>query len=263
MQSGFAEGQVVGNRDARQGTFTDFRAKKAARFDSRIGLGGSATAESAVNVTPTLSLTGVSQFGVRMRGAASSGATTEFNQFSAEGVTQAAAFTVPVVRGYYAKNVTKGAGSTITTQIGVDVEDLTSGTNNYAYRGQVSFGANKFNLRMDGTAINYFAANLLLGTLTDGMTAGGSLAVAQDFAHRGTKVGFYNTAPIVKPAVAGNKATVSPTANLLFALNSLGIITDNTTYTPVALPAAATDPATTMALVNAIRTLLINAAMAT
>ncbi len=42
--------------------------------------------------------------------------------------------------------------------------------------------------------------SVMVGTTTDGMTAGGSLAIAQDLAHRGTHLGFYNTAPVHKGA---------------------------------------------------------------
>jgi hypothetical protein len=39
-----------------------------------------------------------------------------------------------------------------------------------------------------------------IGTATDGMTAAGSLAIAQDLAHRGTLAGFFNIAPAVRPS---------------------------------------------------------------
>jgi hypothetical protein len=150
LQAGFAEGQVVGNRDPRPGQFTDLRAKKAARFDQRIGVG--ANHDTAATITADL-----------------------------------------------------------------------QGVATYVFRGKALAGAGKYNLYMDGTAINYLAGNLLLGTTTDGMTAGGSLAVAKDFAHRGTLIGFYNTAPVARPA----------------------------------LPAPATDLASALTLVNAIRAALI------
>lgn len=229
LQAGFAEGQTVGNRDPRPGQFTDLRAKRAARFDQRIGIGAAPTTDNALNIATNASTTSTSQAGVRVRSTASSAATAEFDQFSAEGATQAATFTVAAVRGFRVKNATKGAGSTITAQMGVDVDDLTSGTANYAYRGRVLTGASKYNLYMDGTAVNYLAANLLLGTLTDGMTAGGSLAVAQDLAHRGTKVGFFNTAPATKPTVTGSRGGNAALASLLTALASLGILIDSTT----------------------------------
>lgn len=257
LQAGFADGQVVGNRAQRQGGFTTLRAKKDARMDRRLGVGGAASTDSAVNVVTNGSTTGVAQYGVRMRSTASNAATTEFNQFSAEGGTQAAVFTCATVRGYRARNVTKGAGSTVTLQVGVDVDDLTSGTTNYGYRGQVLAGLNKFNLYIDGTAINYLGANLLIGTTADGMTAGGSLAVAQDFAHRGAKAGFYNTAPIAKPTVSGNQSSTNAVQNIATALASLGLITNVTTFAPASVGGAATDLATAITLVNAMRSALI------
>lgn len=61
------------------------------------------------------------------------------------------------------------------------------------------------------------AGNCLLGTTTDGMTAGGSLAIAQDLAHRGTKCGFNNAAP-VGPRVSGGTL-----AGVISGLVALGL----------------------------------------
>lgn len=71
--------------------------------------------------------------------------------------------------------------------------------------------------------------NLLVGTTTDGMTTGGSLAVAQDLAHRGTKAGFFNTAPAAKPTVNGSKGANAALTSLMTALAGLGLVTDSTT----------------------------------
>lgn len=61
--------------------------------------------------------------------------------------------------------------------------------------------------------------NVMIGTTTDGMTAAGSLAIAKDLAHRGTKVGFYNTTPITK------QTGVAVTAGAIHAaLVALGLI---------------------------------------
>jgi hypothetical protein len=73
------------------------------------------------------------------------------------------------------------------------------------------------------------AGSLLLGTTTDGMTASGSLAIAQDLAHRGTKAGFFNTAPASKPTVTGSRGGNAALASLLTALAGLGLLTDSTT----------------------------------
>lgn len=72
------------------------------------------------------------------------------------------------------------------------------------------------------------AGSLLIGTSTDGMTANGSLAIAQDLAHRGTKAGFYNTTPIAKPTASGSRGSNAALASLLTALANLGLITDST-----------------------------------
>ncbi|MBN2389884.1 MAG: hypothetical protein JXR84_04130 [Anaerolineae bacterium] len=74
------------------------------------------------------------------------------------------------------------------------------------------------------------AGNLLIGTTTDGMTAGGSLAIAKDLAHRGLYAGFYNTAPITKPTVSGARDDPEAAlASLLTAVANLGMITNSTT----------------------------------
>ena len=61
--------------------------------------------------------------------------------------------------------------------------------------------------------------NVLIGTFTDGMTNGGSVAIAKDLAHRGTKAGFYNTAPAAKPTGVAVTA-----AGIHAALVTLGLI---------------------------------------
>jgi hypothetical protein len=55
--------------------------------------------------------------------------------------------------------------------------------------------------------------NVLIGTTTNGMTTHGSLAIAQDLAHRGSYAGFYNTTPVAKPAaITAAVTTVTHTA---------------------------------------------------
>ena len=52
----------------------------------------------------------------------------------------------------------------ITNLIGLDIADLTQGTNNYGIRSAVSSGGNKYNLYLSGTANNYIAGNVGIGT---------------------------------------------------------------------------------------------------
>ena len=58
-----------------------------------------------------------------------------------------------------------GAG-TLTNNFGISVADMTNGTNNYGIRTLVSSGSNKFNIYASGTADNYFAGDVGIGTNT-------------------------------------------------------------------------------------------------
>lgn len=78
--------------------------------------------------------------------------------------TAAATFTLADLYNFRATNATKGAGSTITDQHGLQIDDLTSGTNNYGITSLVSSGTNKWNIYASGTAANYFAGNVGIGT---------------------------------------------------------------------------------------------------
>jgi hypothetical protein len=81
---------------------------------------------------------------------------------------------------------------------------------------------------VDAATING-SGNLLVGTSTDGMTTNGSVAIAQDLAHRGTKAGFYNTSPVAKQTVTGSRGGNAALASLLTSLANTGLITDSTT----------------------------------
>jgi hypothetical protein len=72
------------------------------------------------------------------------------------------------------------------------------------------------------------SGSVLLGTTVDGMTASGSLAIAQDLAHRGSKAGFFNATPITKPTATGSRGGNAALASALTALANLGLITDGT-----------------------------------
>ncbi|OPZ74491.1 MAG: hypothetical protein BWY79_02097 [Actinobacteria bacterium ADurb.Bin444] len=119
-------------------------------------------------------------------------------------------------------------GGTNTFYYGLTVEPVTGPTYIYGIRSRIAADTNRWNLYVDGTATNYLAGNVLVGTTTDGMTAGGSLAIAKDLAHRGTLVGFYNTTPAAKPTVTGSRGGNAALASLLTALATLGLVTDNT-----------------------------------
>jgi hypothetical protein len=127
----------------------------------------------------------------------------------------------PCTNGYGLYVATAGYGGTQFTNVyGIDIQNQFAGVNQYGISSRLASGANKWNLYISGTAINYLAGNLLLGTTTDGMTAAGSIAIAKDLAHRGTKAGFYNITPVTRPtAYTQTYATASKTVPAATASN--------------------------------------------
>jgi hypothetical protein len=79
--------------------------------------------------------------------------------------TQAASFTLVNFKHYNASVNSIGAGSTITRQYGFNVDSSCVGaTNNFGFVGSIPSAANNWNLYMDGTANNYLACSLGIGT---------------------------------------------------------------------------------------------------
>jgi hypothetical protein len=57
-----------------------------------------------------------------------------------------------------------GAGASLTNQYGFVVDPLTSGTNNYGFYSDIASGSNRWNFFANGSAANYFAGNVGVGT---------------------------------------------------------------------------------------------------
>jgi hypothetical protein len=74
-------------------------------------------------------------------------------------------YTIGAVYSYYAVQGTFDADSTVTTQHGYYVaSSLTGATNNYAFTGLLASGTGRYNLYMNGTAQNYIAGNVGIGS---------------------------------------------------------------------------------------------------
>lgn len=96
--------------------------------------------------------------------------TTGFNAFisAPNPLTQAAVFTLPFIYHFRANNAVLGAGSTLTNQYGFRAANLTAGTNNYAFIGEVnSTASGQWNCYMSGLAPNHFAGEVRIGSTTD------------------------------------------------------------------------------------------------
>lgn len=107
--------------------------------------------------------------------------------------------------------ITNDTTSTETAQIGAFGSVNLGGTPTITYlylSAMASPAYNNANLYLFNAT-----GNVGICTTTDGMTSGGSLAIAKDLAHRGTKVGFYNATPITQPS-----------GDIIAALGNLGAV---------------------------------------
>lgn len=71
---------------------------------------------------------------------------------------------------FYAMQALNFAGGTLTNWRGFYCEPSTAATNNYAFQGQIASGTGRYNLYMDGTADNYLAGSLGIGTVVNSAT---------------------------------------------------------------------------------------------
>lgn len=187
---------INGNVSAANGTFTSSNVSGTANVSTlivtgnetvngNVTLGDASTDTVTVNgymgvgITPSPNvgvltrpsgLTTTTQIGVLGGVLASSAATTLVAGVYGEGRTAATAFTVSDLAALYANNTTRGAGSTITSQHGLYIADQTQATGTGANQGNfgitslVTSGSNKWNIYASGTAQNYFAGNVGVGT---------------------------------------------------------------------------------------------------
>ena len=128
-------------------------------------LGIGTTTLTGYTVAIGKSITGAgTSIGVYQTGTVQSDVTSSAFGFRNDLNTQAATFTLPVYTHYAANQSTIGAGTTLTTQIGFSAGTFTGGANVFGFRGQVAAASGRYNLYMDGTAQNYFAGNVGIGT---------------------------------------------------------------------------------------------------
>jgi hypothetical protein len=140
---------------------------EAMRIDARGNVGIGATALTRTSLSVSKNITGSTlSIGIGSDGVIQSDVTSQAYYFLSASSTAAASFTLGTLFHYRATQGTFGAGSIVTTQYGFNVDNLTGATNNYGFFGGISSGTNKWNLYMNGTAANYMAGVLNIGTTT-------------------------------------------------------------------------------------------------
>jgi hypothetical protein len=130
-----------------------------------LGVGSNSLTGITLNVAKTI--TGAtSAYGIVSQGSILNDVTSQATAFQS-GMTTAASTALGALFHYTAYQNTFGAGSSVTNQYGFYVSSgMVSATNNYGFRGDIPNGTNRWNLYMGGSAQNYLAGNLGIGTAT-------------------------------------------------------------------------------------------------
>ena len=129
-----------------------------------LGIGTTSLAGISLGVHKTITGSTTS-FAVSVQAAVQSDVTGSSTSFLSSPSTQAAAFTLGFLRHFTAQQSTIGAGSSVTEQVGFLVaSNVIGATTNIAFKGQIPVGTNRWNLYLDGSANNYIAGNLGIGT---------------------------------------------------------------------------------------------------
>jgi hypothetical protein len=106
-------------------------------------------------------------YAIRQDGIVQSDVTSGASNFASFTNTAAASFTLGSYTHFSAQQGTIGAGSSITNQYGFLVtSNMVGATNNYAFYGNIGAGSNAWNIYMGGTAANYMAGVLNIGSTT-------------------------------------------------------------------------------------------------
>jgi hypothetical protein len=160
-------------------------------------LGIGSTANLGV-ITLRLSKTitgGATSYGILNDGVIQSGVTSTAVYNTTNASTVAASFTLPTLIHYFANQGTFGAGSSVSLQVGYYVEStLIGATTNYGFQGAISAGTGRWNLFMNGTANNYIAGGLGIGSTSVGN--GINLNMAKTMTGATTQWNIYNQSQI-------------------------------------------------------------------
>jgi hypothetical protein len=133
-------------------------------IDTKLAVGTSVTASTNYRFGKGIS-GGTSSSAFVQNGSVQSDVTTTAVSFNSQANTANAAFTLSNYFHYYAQQGVLGSGSAITAITGFYADNTLAGsTTTYGFRGGVGSGTGKWNLYMDGSASNYLAGRLGIGT---------------------------------------------------------------------------------------------------
>jgi hypothetical protein len=135
-------------------------------LNGALGIGSTVLTGYSLRVSKTITgaTTGI---GIYQNGVSQSDVTGAAIGFRNDLNTAAGSYTVTSYVHFNAQQSSIGAGSIVGNQIGFGVSSLNVGaTNNFGFYGDIPSGTGRWNLYMNGTADNYIAGKLLIGTTT-------------------------------------------------------------------------------------------------
>jgi hypothetical protein len=190
-------------------------------------LGIGATSLAQFNIRISKSITGsATSYSIQNDGVVQSTVSTAiYNATTAS--TAAASFTLSELRHYQAQQGTIGAGSTVTNQYGFFVDaSLIGATNDYGFYGAIASGTNRWNLFMNGTASNYLAGKLLVGSTTDGGAAVLQVTGAATFTSTVTASSLIKSGGTAAQILAANGSVITAGTGITI---SAGVISSTAT----------------------------------
>jgi hypothetical protein len=129
-----------------------------------LGIGSTSLATVNLNIAKNIT-GGTTAYGQLIQSQIQSGVTSIAYYFRSFANTQATSFTLTNLFHFRASQGTFGAGSAVTNQYGFEVEDsLTGATNNYGFYGNIAAATGRWNIYINGSANNYIAGSLGIGT---------------------------------------------------------------------------------------------------
>jgi hypothetical protein len=142
-------------------------------FAGSTGVGAAPAADQKLRIAGTYPSSANVSFIASVDGTIPSTTTSAAIGFNSSPNTQAAAFTCANVQHFRVAQGTIGAGSSITNQYGFLVQAaMTGATNNYAFYSDLAAASGRWNFYAPGTARNYFAGGVEVGSGTTSMTSG-------------------------------------------------------------------------------------------
>jgi len=136
------------------------------RIDSSGNVGIGTSSLTGYNLRIAKNPTGATTtYGVSLEGTVQSDVTGAYYGYFSAPATAASAFTLSSIRHFEAFQSTIGSTSAVTNQYGfLAGSTLTGATNNYGFYSNIASGSNRYNFYANGTAVNYFAGNVGIGS---------------------------------------------------------------------------------------------------